>query len=107
MRRPMAWWIALAIAACKAQESEVVQRVLGRNRDDRDIELVPNNLGEVSARNALLGYRVKRCAGGCCLDRQPARSSDLKPVGRGPAWRPVADVALHPCRERHLPGWDR
>ena len=90
----------------EAQEPEVVQCVVGGDRYDRNVELAPNDLGEVSACYALLGYRMEGRAGRCLLLRRTGR---LEPHRAG-GWRASGPTRLrrsprHLCLERHPPGW--
>lgn len=68
--------------------------------DDRHVQVSPDDLRDVSHRNALVGNSVKHGSRRTLLQRQPEEMGGIKPMYRRPAVKPLTDIrrnAFFPC----------
>ena len=66
------------------QEAEVLG-VFGSNGDNRDLEVTPDDLGDVADLDALLGHPVEGRSGGSLLEGEAEDVGGVEPVDGRPA----------------------
>src|SRR5271168_1262784 len=76
-----------------SQPSEMLARVLGRDRHERQLEMPPDDLGDVADRDALVGHGVQRRSRRGLLESKAEEASGVEAVYGGPAVGAVTDVA--------------
>ena len=62
-------------------------------RDEGQIQMPTDSLGDLTNGHALVADGVEHCAGGSLLDGQPVQARGILHMDSGPAAGPIADVA--------------
>ena len=80
------------------EPAEMAVRLLAGDGDHRQVQMPPDDRGDVAERHALVADRVQARACGRGLQRQPEQARSIEPVYGGPAVGPVTHVGRHALR---------
>ena len=87
--------VGLSSPTKRAEEAEVLARVLRVDARGGQAEAAADDLGDLPERDALVGDAVQPRARRGRLKREPVQPRGVQGVHGGPAVGPVADVAGH------------
>lgn len=79
-------------SAAEGEEAEKTGFFRG-NADRRDVQVAPDDRGDVAERHPLVGDAVQTCSRGRIFERQPVQVRSVEGVHAGPAVGTVGEVA--------------